>query len=152
MARKAIIVRARAEDIEPIAADMRPADAAEVLACSGRTPEQALRASWMASRWAFTVIGDVPVAMFGVADWGDGGGSPWLLATPRLLSDHRSDFAKGSRGVMFGMQESFTYLENYVDARNIDSVRWLRWLGFTIHPAAPHGVAGLPFHRFNWRR
>lgn len=45
----------------------------------------------------------------------------------------------------------FALLTNYVDARNAVSIRWLRWLGFEIEPAAPFGIHGLPFHRFSMR-
>ena len=38
-----------------------------------------------------------------------------------------------------------------VDARNARAIRWLRWLGFRIHPAEAHGIQGLPFHRFEMR-
>ena len=37
---------------------------------------------------------------------------------------------------------------NYVDARHTDAIRWLKWLGFTLHPATPYGPFDLPFHKF----
>lgn len=140
-------------DIAPIAADMRPSDVEEVWASSRFTPEQALMSSWLGSRWTYTVNDeDGPVAMFGVAPWEEGVGTPWMLATPRLMGAHRREFIVKSRLVVGQMQAEFTSLENHVDARNLASIRWLRWLGFTIHPAAPRGPFRLPFHRFTWTK
>jgi hypothetical protein len=31
-------------------------------------------------------------------------------------------------------------------------VRWLRRIGFTLHPAEPLGPLGVPFHRFEMER
>jgi len=47
--------------------------------------------------------------------------------------------------------EKFSLLYNYVDARNVKSIKWLRWLGFQLDEPAPYGVRGLPFHRFELR-
>jgi hypothetical protein len=45
----------------------------------------------------------------------------------------------------------FPEMRNYVDARHARSIRWLKWLGFTIEEARPMGFAGLPFHPFGMR-
>lgn len=151
MANRLRIAAADYADIAPIAAAMRPEDRAEVLASHGHAPDEALTRAWLASRWAYTVhAAEGPLGMFGVAD-GDVA-SPWFLAAERLMPVYGLEFARRSRDVARQMQESFTSLENWVDARNLVSIRWLRWLGFTIHPATPYGVARLPFHRFTWSR
>ncbi len=43
---------------------------------------------------------------------------------------------------------TYRVLRNHVDARNSQAIRWLGWLGFTLKPAVPYGVARLPFHPF----
>jgi RimJ/RimL family protein N-acetyltransferase len=42
----------------------------------------------------------------------------------------------------------FGRLENYVHAENKASVRWLKWLGFTMDEAAPYGPRGENFIHF----
>ena len=44
----------------------------------------------------------------------------------------------------------YRLLQNHVDARNTEAVRWLGWLGFEMDPALPFGPDQLPFHRFHW--
>ena len=47
------------------------------------------------------------------------------------------------------MRALFPYLFNFVDARNMKSIRWLKHLGYAVGPPVPFGVAGLPFHPFS---
>ena len=49
------------------------------------------------------------------------------------------------------MRARFDYLENWVDARNFLSLRWLTWVGFKIGAAEPWGAFGMDFHRIFWR-
>lgn len=150
---RARVAVAQMTDIAELAPRLRPADVAEVLASGGHTAEQALLSSWLASRWCYTVYDQTgPLAMFGVSPWEENAGCPWMLGSQRLMDVHKRTFILGSRQVVARMQAEFTSLENYVDARNIASIRWLRWLGFTIHPAQPWGVSRLPFHRFTWTK
>ena len=78
-------------------------------------------------------------------------GSAWLLGTDEI-SKHRYDFARTSRPVFNHLAKGFDYLFNFVDARNLLSLAWVKWLGFRIYPAAPYGHARLPFHPIEWRR
>jgi hypothetical protein len=49
------------------------------------------------------------------------------------------------------MLQVFPHLINFVHAENRTSVRWLRRLGFTVHPVMPYGRLGEPFHPFEMR-
>lgn len=72
---------------------------------------------------------------------------PWALGSPaagRLLAIHKSTVLD----YLSAVRSTYPHLVNYVDARNRASVRWLGSLGFEVHPSAPIGVAGLPFHKF----
>lgn len=136
-----------------IAEHMREADRAEVWATGHRAPIQALeRAAKMSSRvWVGTADG-LPGAAWGVAPanlLGDTG-VPWLLGTG-LIERHAVAFLRGCDDALREMQQGFTVLRNLVDARNYASIRWLRWLGFTIEAPIPHGPDRLPFHPF-WRQ
>lgn len=144
---------ARPSDAAIIDAGLRAADRAEIEASSGPDTLSTLRQSIAMSIWALTFCVDArPVAVFGVVPLSllGGVGAPWLLATDEL--DQRSGpLTRGVRTYLPPMLADFPHLVNYVDARNTRSVRWLRRLGFTIHPATLRGVAGLPFHRFEMK-
>ena len=142
-------------DIAHIATHLRSADREEIVASRGEDADPArciatavLRSS---HTWVATVDG-VPAAIFGVAPISllAGIGSPWMLATDLAQAHPRALVAEGRR-YLSRMRATYPELVNYVDARNAQSVRWLKRLGFTLHPAAPYGPAGVPFHRFEMR-
>lgn len=145
-----MIVRADIGHAHYIGFHCRKEDAAEAFAIAGIDAEQAAARSFEASAeaWAW-VRAWVPGAIWGVALESVIGGVavPWL-ATTRLVDQHPIEFARGSRKVLADIRTRYPVLENYVDARYTKCVRWLRWLGFEIHPAEPYGQAGLPFHKF----
>lgn len=139
-----------AGDAARLAPVLRQADRDEIVASSGPEIQRAIEISIARSLDCWTVeqrgelvavLGLAPISMLG------GIASPWLLGTP-LLDRLPGALTRAARGYLAQMLETYPHLVNYVDARNTRSVRWLRRVGFTIHPAAPHGVAGLPFHRF----
>ena len=76
--------------------------------------------------------------------------APWLLGTD-VLDRHPSALMRHTAPYLAQMQRRYPHLLNYVDARNTRSIRWLKRLGFVIHPARPFGVAQLPFHYFEMR-
>ena len=65
-----------------------------------------------------------------------------------VIERHQRAFLRRNREYVRQMQAAFPTLRNMVDARNEVSIRWLRWLGFTIEPAIRWGAAGMPFHPF----
>lgn len=140
-------------DLERIAANMDPADAAEVWATAHLTPAEALTASVAASRdpWVGRVNGEA-VCAFGVSQRTilDDKGIPWLLGTPEIR-EHARVFLRVSKQWVAAQAERFATLENFVDSRHTRAVKWLSWLGFTIEPAQPFGPDGVPFHHFHMR-
>lgn len=154
MSAEIVIARPTTADVTHVAAYMREADRAEVWASGRLEPLAALEASVAISREVWVGrVDDVPVCLFGVGHLSDGTllggavGAPWLLGT-NDLPRHAVAFLRRNRPVVAGWRQSYGRLVNCVDARNSVAIRWLRWLGFTIHPAAPWGAFGLPFHRF----
>ena len=143
---------ARPEHIPAIALDMRLADMREVWASERRSPAQALVNALGRSSLAWTcIIDDFPAFMWGVARVGtlmSQTGAPWLLATP-VIEQRRviPEFLRQCPAYVERMQARFPRLENYVHARNRLSVRWLRWLGFTVEPQTVerNGEAFFPF-------
>jgi hypothetical protein len=79
-------------------------------------------------------------------------GTPWLLTThvvdtaPRVFLRYTK---QGMQEILDGWD--FDYLVNYVDAEHHEAIRWLEWLGFTIHEAEPWGLFRQPFHKFDMR-
>ncbi len=143
---------ASAWDMEFVAAHMRVADLREVWASTALPPREALRFSASVSHetWAARLNG-VPACI-----WGLGIGSaltgvarPWLLGTD-AIARHPARFLRRSRGTVEAWGSRHPLLENWCDARNELSLRWLAWLGFTLEEPAPFGPFGFPFVRF-WR-
>lgn len=136
-----------------VAAHMRSADRAEVWASGRLTPDDAVTRSIAATALPLAGLVDgVPVCTFGIARRSllSDEGAPWLLGTD-AIARHGRRFLRENRRVLPTLAAPFALLINHVDARNAASIRWLRWLGFEIEPAAPFGVHGLPFHRFSMR-
>jgi len=91
------------------------------------------------------------VYMYGSAShWlGSDRGSVWMVGTDRM-SECGLHFLRKSLTEVPEITAHLRFVENYCDARNLPSLRWLSWLGFTIEEATPWGVKGLPFHHF-WK-
>lgn len=134
-----------------VALHLRAADREEVAAASGMDPRLAIEIAIerSAAAWVGLVDG-VPACVFGVGGpslMGDIG-VPWLLGTDEIVR-HQRAFLRRNKPYVAKMLKLFPNLINMVDARNGVAINWLRWLGFTIHDAAPYGLAGLPFHPFS---
>lgn len=70
----------------------------------------------------------------------------WLLGHSDL-ERYAVRFLKESRRVLAALLADYTLLENYVDAENTLTLRWLEWLGFTIDRDAPIITPmGYPFY------
>lgn len=127
---------------------LRAQDVDEVAAL-GHTPEQALLHAYGASGpLVFTILADgKPAGMFGVVGGPkEGTGVPWMLGTDRLLAVARDLMSQSPLWINF-MLRLYPRLENYVDARNTVSLRWLDRMGFTF-PGDELAVGGNTFKRF----
>lgn len=144
---------ARPDDVE-IAGRLRADDLAELRAARGpnvrRTVAEALMFS-KGSGWACEIDGEL-AAIFGFAPYSltSDTAAPWLLGTDALTRIPRVLVAQG-RCYCREALGRFPVLRNFVDARNVVSIRWLRRIGFDILPAVPFGVEQLPFHPFEMR-
>lgn len=149
---RAQVVPAELEHVEPIVANARPADVAELWAIARATPRQCLEHGLRASVPALTaLIDDAPVAMWGVtpASILGGIGAPWMVGTTALDSfAAQKDLLRLSRPGVAQMRALFPVLINVVDERNAAAHRWLRWLGFTLGEPLPMGPDRLPFRAF----
>lgn len=145
-------------DAEELALSMRAADAAEVLASGGYRPLEALQASLSWTRrhggeaWAAIIDGQV-AALFGVARPSllSTRAVPWLL-TGELAGRYPLVLWRGSKVVAADWLERFGHLEQYVDARYEQALRWARRLGFEVADPAPFGRDSRPFCKITLRR
>jgi len=143
--------RATPEAIQFIADNMRKEDAVEVDALGGYTPLKALEHSLEHSiRHAVVYAGDMPLTALGLIrpNLLSPVGVPWLLSANQALQ-HRSQFLALSPQVINEMLTICPKLVNCVHSENKLSIRWLKWLGFTVEDAIPIGINGAMFHPFH---
>ena len=147
------VVPATLDHAKELATCMRQPDRAEIWAAAHEYPHAAVLGSLAVSRDAWTGIADETlVCMFGVgsATICSSVGVPWLLATAEL-ERHARPFLRRNRKVVKQMMNGYSLLRNYVDARNVTSIRWLEWMGFEVLPTETFGVEGRLFHPFEMR-
>lgn len=141
-------------DIAYIAGRMRASDSHEVWAAGHFTPGEALHKGvdsatglcHTVTRWG------TPVAILGMScpTLLGATGVPWMLGTNDLLLCRREILTEGRR-LVDAMLKERPHLINAVHVDNTASIRWLKWLGFTMHDPAPFGVEGQMFHIFEKR-
>jgi len=144
------IIPATWEHIEPIAANMREADVTEIWLSGHRTPHQAMQEGFEMSVKAWTIMdGDTPIGMFGVSSvslLGDMG-IPWLLSTDAMLKI-RKQFVRESISYLLEIHKLYPKLVNFVHAGNVQSLRWLTWMGFDFNGPIKAGPDDAEFFRF----
>ncbi len=136
--------------VEELGLKLRRCDIEEIKASSSLPPIDAMRRSFEKSPLCWTALKDgKPIAMFGAACQSvmSVHGSPWMLGSDGLT---RAVIGIGrfSRYYVARMKQRFSILENYIDARQTRSIRWLKWCGFNVDKPEPIGLHGEPFHRF----
>jgi len=141
-----------ATDIPGLAADARQADIEEMRDGAGVTIEQALQFGLKVSTKAWVIEADgLAIAAVGDAPHDVATGVPWMVTTVHVEA-HSRGFLRATKSILLEMRQRYGCLLNLVDARNVVAIRWLEWLGFTVGPAVPAGVRGLPFHQFKLDR
>lgn len=147
------IVPATLDHIRDITKKVRPEDRAELWASSLAVPEKAMEDGLTYSKTAYTGLLDgVPVCMWGVAPVCllNRLGAPWMVGTSDL-DDNALAFLRVCRAPLLELFGEYDRLENYVDARNVKAIRWLKFMGFKVDETAePYGMFKMPFHRF-WK-
>lgn len=143
------------EDLAHLAANLRDQDRAELEAAGWDDYRTALEESVRFSKWTQVAVVDGEVAcVFGCAEYGSmlaPDGVPWFLGT-ELVTRHRRVLQRWAPRYIGAMLQDYPRLFNAVHADNTVAVRWLRRLGFTLHPATPAPPTGAPFHVFEMNR
>lgn len=136
--------------VEEIARNMRQADIEEIWASDNYTPLEALMSSWKLSKYSVVItINDEPCVMMGlvVRDMLSGNGIPWMLGTDTALKFKKKFFTEVPE-VMNQMLNVCPRLYNYVHCKNTASIKWLKWIGFTLCDPEPYGREKELFHKF----
>lgn len=147
---------ANAEDAPWFAARLREADRLELTATSGPDIERSLAYAFELSRGrAFVATSAAlgPISLFGFAPYSlmSDKAAPWAVGTDDLRRRGRALNRYGRAYCALALRD-FGLLENYVDERHTESIRWLSRIGFDLHPPQAFGREGLPFRRFEMRR
>lgn len=134
-----------------LAPHLRLTDQREIMASSGMEPLEALISSVEVSDedmcWAAT-LNKLPVAMFGANRLTEDVGGIWLLAS-NAIGTNKLDFMRQCKDHLEIMHERYEYLTNFIDARNLPTMRWLPRLGFRpCQRIEKYGVAGAPFIQY----
>ena len=143
-------VKPTVEMVKSIADSMRQADINEVWASDNHTPLQALMDGWEQSDYSsIAAYEDHPLVMFGLVkrDLLSGVGIIWMLGSNDALK-YRRNFLTLTPLVIDEMLTICSRLTNMVHCKNRESVRWLKWLGFTLDDPVPFGVEKELFHNF----
>lgn len=128
---------------------LRSADHEEMLA-QGRDPFDALNDSYHASKpHVFTIhVDGEPAGIFGAGRGREyGAGVPWMLGNDRLLTIPRDLVEEGRIWIDY-LNSIYPHLENWVDARNHVSIRWLSAMGFVFPGEYITLPGGYIFRRF----
>jgi len=150
MKQKAKVLPVSVDEAAEIAAIVRQADLDEITEALGIEMEHGLRLCFGGSCKASKIVVDGKiVAVFGdsIHDVQQSIGVPWLISTIHV--DKRAKpFLRVCKDEVAEMLTRHATLVNYVDVRNTQAIRWLRWLGFIFSDPAPYGPKGLPFMMF----
>lgn len=137
---------ATVEDIVHLAFNIRKADTQECLASTGQAPLISLYLGFKHSVESYTGFdsNDNLVCIYGV----NSEGAIWMSATPHIETVPMT-FLKHSKLKLKELFNRYEILWNYVDARNVLHIKWLKWLGFTfINKHENYGYGQLPFYEF----
>lgn len=138
------------ELVEEIARNMRQADADEVWASHNFTPLEALMEGWELSEYSVIItVNDEPCVMIGLVrrDILSGNGIVWMLGTEGALK-YKKKFFTEVPAVMKDMLSVCSMLYNHVHIKNKVSIKWLKWIGFTLCEPEPFGCEQELFHKF----
>jgi len=143
-------VKANQLFVDELKDGLRLEDEQECLAASNQHASFAMQAGFNNSTLCWVgLIGGKPFNCFGVAPSGiEGLGVPWMLGTNDIKNAARG-IAKNSEIYIGKMLDAYPKLLNWVDARNLISIYWLKRCGFNIEPPTHYGHQNKLFHRFH---
>lgn len=150
-----VIVRdSIASDVDYLKDKLRYSDVREIWRSHNHTPEDALKISLDKSSVCLTIfINKIPVGMFGINPETLLGDKAiiWLLATDDILKI-KIRFLRNCKKFINFILKDYSVLYNYVDNDNVDSIKWLKFIGAKVHDPVEYGVEKMPFRLFLFER
>lgn len=122
------------QHVDDLVGNMRQCDIDEVMAGGAESPRAAVESSiTISTHLAAMHVDDELVCIFGVAPLSilSGSGCPWMLGTNHVKR-YRRELMHATRPYIAAMQRAYPFLGNAVHARNTESIRWLRAVGFEV--------------------
>jgi hypothetical protein len=114
---------------------LKELDKLEAKALLRVSPLAALTSSIYLSKdnvWVVELDGNIE-AVFGVCSgMTKGSGQPWYMSTEMERNFPRMKFLRTSKKIIDEMLEIYPKLSNYVLVARTKTIKWLRWLGFTV--------------------
>lgn len=144
-----VVRRSEFTDVAKLEHRLRISDQKEIWASHHLTSREALEKCVHMAIFSLTIENGQPMGIFGINPFAVTGQKAiiWMLATDDLDKiKHR--FLKHSKEFVNMMLAWYPYLENWVHAKNVKSIKWLKYLGATIEEAQPYGLDGELFHHF----
>ena len=98
----------------------------------------------------YSIMNDgYPVGMFGVVPLvgmgiPPGWGTVWLLASSGLY-EIKCDFLRQCIHWIDHLQRFYPCVTNYIHVANKPAIKWCKYVGFSLGPAQPYGIAGESF-------
>ena len=120
------------DDAVHLANNLRAADRAELELMTDLDPLRAILVSMEVTEYKHLWCAEDEDGVFCIGGCSIDG-APWLLATDRL-EKYSVLLTKVVIKKIVEMHKDYDELTNYVDARNLASVRWLTRLGFEFEP------------------
>ena len=140
--------KATQEDIDAVLRTVRQENIAELEVLGVGVDYSLVWSLENSSEACVAVIDGEVVCAFGVVPTPKKGvGVPWMMGTS-TIDRHSIAFLRASKMVLTDMFKRWDLLVNDADTRNLRGLRWLKFMGFTIHEAEPLGERQLMFHRF----
>lgn len=140
-----------AEALAYIFDNLRETDLAEIKASTRLRPDRVFAEGIALSRhtWIIQDRTGLPIGVFGVAPSAfPDMGIAWLVGTDGMEREATA-IARQTRRYVAAMQQDFSVLTNWIDARNERSLQWLLRAGFHIIDADPaYGPERRLFYQF----
>jgi len=132
---------------------MRAVDVAELAASSDKSPLECLQRTTSAPGESYVASGPdgVPFGVFGLVTAYEGVAVPWMLCTD-AFAQYGRECDRLARKTIRRWAAQHPRLLNFVDARSVGNIKWLKSLGFTVGPPEIEGCGGHYFCRFEGAR
>lgn len=141
-------------DLRYIAENLKQSTRKEIVGLTGPNILAELEHCFQTSEVAVECrIDNVPVAAFGIIRTNPfvPEGVVWFVTTEDTQKN-KIYTAKQSKKVMQSWLHDWERLYNWVNEDNKQTIKWLIWMGATVYPPEPRGIATMKYCYFEFRK